>query len=181
MSPERVCPECGLVLHSRVKLRAHMVNVHGAPTGSPHALQSTPQVREPLQIWASCSAQPIFKCWLTSHDDALLVSVVRVRSRAALWLQMDSGGQPGPLTYSPLTEGIQAAAATSLTGRFDAASVSGAGLPVVGEPLQGVVSPTPMARYRQSPSRHPGVTGLHLHCTVRGGRTYGQHADVCVG
>ena len=57
-----------------------------------------------------------------------------------LRLQMDSGGQPGPLTYSPLTEGIQSAAATSLTGRFDAASFSGGGLPVLGEPLQGVVS-----------------------------------------
>ena len=57
MSPERVCPECGLVLHSRVKLRAHMVNVHGAPTGSPHALTSTPQVRripETLQAAALC-------------------------------------------------------------------------------------------------------------------------------
>ena len=45
MSPERVCPECGLVLTSRVKLRAHMVNVHGMPRGSPHAPLS-PQARD---------------------------------------------------------------------------------------------------------------------------------------
>ena len=63
-----------------------------------------------------------------------------------------------PLSYSPLTEGIQSAAATSLTGRFEAASFSGAGVSVFAESLLGVVSPAHTAVTTGSSTSYNTVT-----------------------
>ena len=49
MSPDRVCPECGMALASRVKLHAHMVNVHGSSASSPPA-QPRGLVRAPHSL-----------------------------------------------------------------------------------------------------------------------------------
>ena len=97
MSPERVCPECGLVLHSRVKLRAHMVNVHGAAATSPHALQNTPQVcvsRRCGQSVVTCY-QFAGSCVIRSMMSLVSAPVVGQGTQAARkFLQHDAACKP---------------------------------------------------------------------------------------